>query len=145
MFAPCVEVALAKAKTPAAIQALAHARDLAAKLDALEAEFETKINQSKSLRGEGPTKLRKAKRQQVAELARDAQEMEVEQRAELRGLATAREVVSALQVGLQSDVDFWSKSMKHVHPAEVPIVREFLGAKRSLLDAFNDYLAAWRE
>lgn len=46
----------------------------------------------------------------------------------------------ALRTGLRSDVKFWSDAAKYTHPADMPVVEEFVNAKRELLAALDECL-----
>jgi hypothetical protein len=140
MFARYIEVAAAKASSEDELESLRAIQAAASRLDEQERTFEARINASKAARGEGPTKLSKAKRQEVDQYAADAAEMADEQLRTFSAFDHAREVISALHGGLRADVRFWSKAPAMAHPSDRPIVEEFTLAKKELLAAMSAYL-----
>jgi predicted nucleic acid-binding Zn-ribbon protein len=140
MFSRYIEVAAAKASSEEERESLRAIQAAASRLDEQERTFEARINASKAARGEGPTKLSKAKRREVDQYAADAAEMADEQLRTFSALDHAREVITALHGGLRADVRFWSKAPDMAHPSDRPIVEEFTLAKKDLLAAMSAYL-----
>ncbi len=140
MFVPALRVAMDKAEAPDERRALENALGKAEALACVEAGFETRINASKAARGEGPTKLSRAKREQLDELSNDQKELQAEQMTAFDAATSAGEIVAALKAGLRTDVKFWSGAAKYTHPADMPVVAEFVNAKRELLAALDECL-----
>jgi hypothetical protein len=140
MFVPALRIAMDKAEAAEERRALENALARAETLARIEAAFEAKINASKAARGEGPTKLSRAKREQLNELSEDQQEVQAEQMAAFDAATSAGESITALKAGLRTDVKFWSGAAKYTHPADMPVVEEFVNAKRELLMALDECL-----
>lgn len=140
MYARYLEVAVSKASSDSEREALREVVVIASKLDEQERTFESRINASKAARGEGPTRMSKAKRQEVDQYAADAAELADGQLREFAGFEQARDIAVALRAGLRMDVQFWSKAHLKAHPADRAVVEEFARAKKDLLDALSSYL-----
>ena len=140
MFSSALRIAMSKASSPEESFALENALAKAEALGRIEAGFEAKINASKAARGEGPTKVSRAKRAQLSELADDETALQAQQMIAFEALTTAGEIVAALKAGLRTDLQFWSGAAKHTHPADLPVVEEFVNAKRELLAALINFL-----
>ena len=140
MFVPALRIAMDKAEATEERRALEKALLKAEALARVEAGFETKINASKAARGEGPTKVSRAKREQLNELSNDQKELQAEQMVAFDAAASASEIVTALKAGLRTDVKFWSGAAKYTHPADMPVVEEFVNTKRELLAALDEFL-----
>jgi hypothetical protein len=141
MFTPSVRIALSKSRSPGERADFFTMLERAEQLDKVESEFQSKINASKAVRGEGPTLLSKGKRAQLQHLAQDEREMASEQLITLESMPTAAAVVRVLHSGLQSDVAFWQQAPKHTHAADLHVVQEFIEAKASLLESLTAFLA----
>jgi hypothetical protein len=139
MFSPALRIALTKTSAPDELEALGKALAKADALERIEAAFESKINASKARRGEGPTRLSKGKRQQLGALAEDEVASRAQQLFVFEEAGSANEIATALRAGLRSDLQFWSGAAKYTHPEDLPVVEEFVNAKRELLGALNDY------
>lgn len=135
MFVQSLEIARSKAESPALESCLDSALQFARILDEVEVAFESRINASKAARGEPPTRLTQARREQIAEYTADAHDLFAEQLALYRTSLSSREIAAALQAGLLNDLQFWRKSGKHVHPADLPLVERFVEAKQDLYNA----------
>jgi hypothetical protein len=110
------------------------------KVCALDNTFIERVNASKGARGEEPTKLRKAKREEVDGYASDAKEAEENLTRDFAMLPGAS-IVWALCYGLDTDISFWSsQGLKYSHPAERLIIEESLQAKRRLREDFAEFL-----
>lgn len=140
MFSAAIRIAKAKASAPEEFQALEKVLAKAEALDRIEAAFEAKINASKAERGEGPTKLSRARREQLSALADDQVALQAGQLVAFEASTSASEIVTALKTGLRADLQFWSGAAKYTHPADLPVVEEFVNAKRELLAALIAYL-----
>jgi len=145
MFERYIELAASKAATDEELTTLRQIIVIASELDVQERTFETRINANKAARGEDPTKLSKAKREEIDQYAADATEMAAEQLKQFAALDSAWEIVFALHRGLDTDVKFWSKAHLKAHPLDGPIVREFARAKARLRDALAAYLEQFRD
>jgi hypothetical protein len=105
----------------------------------LNRTFGDRVNASKVARGEGPTKLRKAKREEVAEYEKDYLESE-QSLTQSFSKMEGRAVVRVLASMLEQDVAFWSKNTKGVHPGDRHIVDESLTAKSALQASLRQFL-----
>jgi len=140
MFERCIQLAISKAATDGECAALHSMVAIASELDEQERSFEARINASKAARGEGPTKVSKAKRQEIDQYAADATEIAAEQLKEFAALDNAWTIIFALHIGLESDTKFWSKAHLKAHPSDTAIVQAFADAKTRLRDALAAYL-----
>lgn len=138
MFASALRVAIAKAATPEQLRGLETALAKAEALGHIDAAFATRINASKAARGEGPTKLSRAKKAQLSECAADEAALKAQQLVEFEAAPSANWIVASLKSGLCSDVKFWSGAAKFTHAADWHVVEEFVNAKRELLAALGD-------
>jgi hypothetical protein len=139
MFSSALRIAIGQASAPDESRALERALEKADALGRIEADFEARIAASKAARGEGPTRLSRAKQEQLSGFAADQAELQAQQMAAFEAL-TSREIVAALKAGLRTDLQFWSGAAKHTHPADLPVVEEFVNAKRELLAALSECL-----
>jgi hypothetical protein len=140
MFSSPLRIAIAKASTPEELRALEIALAKADALSQIEAAFEARINASKAARGEGPTKLSRAKRGQLSEFSDDQAVLQAQQLVAFEAATSAIEIITALRAGLRTDLQFWSGAAKYTHAADLPVVEEFVNAKRELLAALDDFL-----
>jgi hypothetical protein len=140
MFAPALRIAIAKTDGAVSSDSLALALVDAESLERIESEFESKINSSKAKRGEKPTKLPKARQAQVNQYAADAASFQAEQLATFGEMSSAG-IVRVLKSGLDSDLQFWANAAKYTHPADLPVVEEFVNAKRALQKSLASCLA----
>ena len=135
MYVEALQIALSKddgtASHPALQQAILRAEELAR----VESQFEARINASKSSRGEKPTKLSKARQAEVDGFATDAAGMQAEQLVLFRAELSAQKIVATLKSGLDSDLRFWANAAKYTHPQDLPVVQEFVNAKRELRES----------
>lgn len=144
MISPFVRIAATKARSAAEREALDCIVSLAERLDELELGFETRINASKARRGEGPTKVSSARREQLQQLAADEKQLEAEQLVQFQAMERAVDILAALHSGMESDVGFWKGAHHHTNPAEKPVVQELVDAKIALLEAMATYLSQFR-
>jgi hypothetical protein len=140
MFAPALRIAIAKTDGIVSSEALAFALVDAVSLERVESEFESKINSSKAKRGEKPTKLAKSRQAEVNQYAADAAAFQADQLATFEEMSCAA-IVVVLKSGLDSDLRFWANAAKYTHPADLPVVEEFVNAKRALQKSLAACLA----
>ena len=106
---------------------------LVSELGELDRSFVERINASKAARGEGPTKLRRSQREEVAGYAKDAEEIDDQWLRDF-GHLPGESIVWALASALKGDVGFWSGAgLKHTHPADRHVVEATLAPKEELL------------
>ena len=141
MFTPSLRIALGKADSDSEGSALGECLRFAEALDEIESNFESRINASKADRGVKPTSLSAAKRSELSGYQSDADELAKQQLLQFEALLSAKEIASALRSALESDMKFWNSAAKHTHPADLPVVHELVGAKRSLLDALTKFVS----
>lgn len=139
-----LHIAIEKAPSSEAKAALIAIESLFLDVVEFEASFKQRIEDSKKARGEGPTKLRKAKREEIAHYEQDAIELERELTDSFRSLSST-EIVRALHNGLASDLDFWKGALKHFHPVELPLGKEKVDLTEKLFKAMNGYLTEYGE
>jgi hypothetical protein len=139
MFEHSVKLAIHKAATEQEHLALRSVCAVAVALDEQERTFEARINESKARRGEPPTQLSKAKRQEVDQYARDAEELTKEQLRQFEAL-DAWAIVFSLHMALETDARFWSKAHLKAHPSDASIIQDFAQAKADLRDALASFL-----
>jgi hypothetical protein len=142
MFVPALRIALAKVQDPVSSAALSKALLAAESLAAIEADFESRINASKAKRGEKPTKLSRSRRSQVDQYAADGATLQAEQLAEFEASLTASQIAAALAAGLGNDLQFWATAAKYTHPDDMPVVNEFVNAKRVLHASLVSFLSS---
>ena len=108
---------------------------LALRLDEVEAGFESRINAGKAARGEGPTKLSKARREELNQLSEDEKELEKEMLLECEKMADAREIVAGLHMDFELDLSSSKEMLRHVHPDDAAVVQDLIDAKLGLYEA----------
>jgi hypothetical protein len=134
-----LRIAIEKAPTPEARAALQALEALFLEVVAFESSFAQRIEASKIARGEGRTKLRKAKREEVASYEQDAIDIDRELTEGFKSLSAA-EIIRSLGSGLASDLKFWKSALNHFHPAELPIGHEKVALTEQLFKAMSAYL-----
>ena len=132
-------IAIEKAPSPEARAALQALESQFSEVVVFESSFKQRIEASKIARGEVPTKLRKAKRAEVASYEQDAIEMERALTESFRSLSSAK-IIRLLCSGLSSDLKFWKSALGHFDPAELPIGQEKVVLTEKLLKVMNAYL-----
>ncbi len=132
MYIQALQIALSKNADSAWRKLLEDALHKAEVLALVESQLEAKINASKASRGETPTKLSKSRRAEIDSFDNDAVSLQAEQLERYKSESSAREIVATLKSGLNSDLKFWSDAVKHAHPGDLPVVQEFIDAKREL-------------
>lgn len=142
MFVPALRIALSKVQDSASSAALSRALLAAESLAAVEANLESRLNASKAKRGEKPTKLSKSRRSEVDQYAADGAASQAEQLAEYEAGLGASQIVAALVAGLGSDLQFWATAAKYTHPDDMPVVNEFVNAKRELHASLVSFLSS---
>lgn len=143
MFAPFIQLAVAKARSTDERERLAGILALAMYLDEVEAGFETRINDSKAARGESPTRLSKTRRGELREFDEDAKELERRQLLEFQSMTDPADVVAALHFGMESDLAFWKRAQRHTHAGDAAVVEEFVDAKARLFESMGRFLARY--
>ena len=135
-----LRIAIANSADPAAKAMLA---DLSATFDVvhqLDQAFGDRINANKAARGEGPTKLSKRKREELAQYEQDRIEGErnlTESFAKYAGSS----IIAVMSEGLEIDLKFWGGALlKHAHPADRPLIEEVVAAKKQLQSRFKEFL-----
>lgn len=141
-FVQALQIALTKSDVATARAAVEQAVLRAEALALLESQLEDKINASKAARGEKPTRLSGSRRTEVEGFAKDAAAMQTEQIASFENETSGFKILAALKSGLVSDLKFWSNAEKHTHPGDMPVVQEFVNAKRELKEALVLCLAS---
>lgn len=136
------QIAVTKAGSPEAAEALRQMEPLFLAFIACQRSFAERIESSKRARGEAPMKLRKSKRQDLESLAQDAENIDREITEQLRSLSDL-EIIGALRTGLNSDLSFWKSSLKHFHEAELPLGLEYVEIEERLIGAMDQFVATF--
>ena len=140
MYVQAIQIALSKSDSQTARESLASVLRHAEELARLEADFEAKLNALKQARGEGPTKLTKARSADVRGFAEDAKEMEAQQLILFEREMTSAQIVRSLFGALRSDLKFWQNAAKYTHPGDMPVLEEIMKAKTQLKDSMSEHL-----
>lgn len=135
MYVQALQMALAKDDGTTSRSALQHALLKAETLARVESQLEERINASKASRGEKPTKLSRSRQAEVDGFATDAAGMQAVQLVSFKAEFSARRIVATLKSGLDSDLKFWANAVKYTHPDDLPVVQEFVDAKRELRES----------
>jgi hypothetical protein len=135
-----IEIAVSKVRSSEELKLMDEIARLAANLAAFELTFEERINANKALRGEKPTPLQRKKKRELTEYDKDAEELTSQLAQEFASMENAHDIIQALCAGLNTDIRFWEQAHKYTHPADLPIVSEYLSAKTRLRDAMSVYL-----
>ena len=135
-----IQIAIAKTTSPEELDLLSEISKLADTLDALESSFEERINSNKALRGEKPTRLTRSKKTEIDQYKKDADDLANQLTKDFMLMETAKDIIQAIRSGFDSDIAFWKQAVKYAHPADLPVVDEFLSAKIKLRDALTVYL-----
>ena len=141
VYVQALQIALSNDDGSASKLALQEALLKAEALARVESQFESRINASKASRGEKPTKLSKSRQAEVDGFASDAAGLQAEQLVSFKSGYTARKIAAVLKSGLDSDLKFWSNAVKYTHPGDLPLVQEFVTAKRELRESLSLCLA----
>ena len=139
-----LRIAIENAPTPEAGAALRALEPLFSEVVAFESSFKKRIEASKIARGEEPTRLRKAKRTEVASYEQDAIEAERALTESFKSLSSAT-IIRSICSGLSSDLMFWKSALRHFHQAELPIGQEKVMLTEKLLKVMNAYLVEFGE
>jgi len=135
-----IQIAITKTTSPEELDLLNEISKLAESFDALESSFEERINNNKILRGEKPTRLTRSKKAEISQYKKDADDLTDQLTNDFLLLDNAQEIIQAIHSGFDNDIAFWKQAVKYTHPADLPIVDEFLSAKMKLHDALIAYL-----
>ena len=134
-------IAISKMHNPVARRMLEETQDLYNEVCELDRTFIDRINANKAARGEGPTKLSKAKREKIAQYVQDAAEADEQLTRDFAKMQSGEIIVEALIAGLETEIAFWDKSgRKHAHPSDRHIVEESLQAKKRLYERLKKFL-----
>lgn len=145
MKAEFIRIAAAKTGDPEALAALREIEAHAAAFEEASATLADRIAASKAARGEGPVKLSKAKREQLAELEADGREIDRDLREQLQAAPTAGSVIWSLHFGLSDDAPRARSMLKYYHPDERPIGEEVVVLQERLVDALAAFLERFPE
>jgi hypothetical protein len=100
----------------------------------LDRTFEKRINASKAARGEKPTKLSKAKREEIDGYEKDAEEIEEKLTRDFASMS-GETIIWVLSTALEPHVQFWSGvNLKRAHPLDRPVIEETLAPRKELLE-----------
>ena len=138
-----IRIASSKANDPGMLDALTRIEALAAHYEDGEKTFPARINENKARRGEAPTKLRKAKRDQLEELAKDQAELDASLHQQLANLASAQAVVQALHAGMSANLVSSRGLLKYYHPDDLPLGQDMLRRQEALVSALADFLSTY--
>ena len=127
------------------LTALARIETLASHYEDGERAFASRISENKAKRGEPPTKLRKAKREQLDELAKDQVELDASLRQQLQILSSAREVAASIHWGLSANLASSKGLLKHYHPDDLPIGQDMLFRQEALVLALAEFLSEFQD
>lgn len=136
-----IQIAITKTILPEELDLLNEISKLAETLDALESSFEERINNNKVLRGEKPTRLTRTKKIEINQYKKDADDLANTLTKDFMLMDNSKDIIQAIRFGFDSDIAFWRQAVKHAHPADLPIVDEFLSVKIKLRDALTAYLS----
>lgn len=135
-----IQIAITKTTSPEELDLLNEISKLVETLDTLESSFEERINNNKVLRGEKPTRLTRSKKIEINQYKKDADDLANKLTKDFMLMENAKDIIQAIRSGFDSDITFWKQAVKYAHPADLPIVDEFLVAKIKLRDALTVYL-----
>lgn len=135
-----IQIAITKTSSPEELDLLNEISKLAESLDALESSFEERINNNKVLREEKPTQLTRSKKKEINQYKKDADDLTNQLTNDFLLMENAQDIIQAIHSGFDNDIAFWKQAVKYTHPADLPIVDEFLYAKIKLHDALTVYL-----
>lgn len=136
-------IAATKTIDPEALALLARMEHVAQELTDADASFPERINANKAKRGELPTKLRKAKKEQLGELAQDQVDLDAKLCEDFRKMTEPSQVVWAVHYALTQDLPSARKFLKYYHPDDLLLGEEIVGLKSRLLDAATAFLDAY--
>lgn len=135
-----IQIAITKTSSPEELDLLNEISKLAESLDALESSFEERINNNKVLREEKPTQLTRSKKKEINQYKKDADDLTNQLTNDFLLMENAQDIIQAIHSGFDNDIAFWKQAVKYTHPADLPIVDEFLAAKIKLHEALTVYL-----
>ena len=136
-------IAATKTTDPVALAMLAQLQRAALELADAEASFPERINANKAKRGESPTKMPKAKREQLSELAQDQIGLDVKLCDDFRKMTEPSQIVWSVQYALTQDLPNARMFLKYYHPEDLFFGEEIVRLKSQLLDAATSFLEAY--
>lgn len=136
-------IAATKTTDPVALPMLAKLERAAQELTNAEASFPERINANKAKRGEQPTKLTKAKKSQLGELAQDQVDLDTQLCNGFRTMSDPSQIVWATHYALTQDLPNARKFLKHYHPDDLALGEEIVNLKSQLLEAATSFLEAY--
>ena len=136
-------IAATKTSDPVALAMLAQLEHAAQELVDAEAAFPERINANKAKRGEQPTKLRKAKKEQLSELAQDQIDLDVRLCDDFRRMREPSQIVWSTHYALTQDIPYARNFLKYYHPDDLFLGEEIVRLKSQLLDAATLFLNAY--
>jgi hypothetical protein len=136
-------IAATKTTDPAALAMLARLEHAARELADADASFPERISANKAKRGEPPTKLRKAKKEQLGELAQDQIDLDARLCDDFRSMTEPSQIVWSAHHALTQDLPNARKFLKYYHPDDLFLGEEIVRLKSQLLDAAAAFLKAY--
>ena len=136
-------IAATKTTDPVALAMLAQLLRAAQELADADASFPERINANMAKRGERPTKLPKAKKEQLGELARDQIDLDAKLCDDFRKMTEPSQIVWSVHYALTQDLPNARKFLKHYHPDDLFLGEEIVRLKSQLLDAAHSFLEAY--
>jgi hypothetical protein len=133
-------IAATKTTDPVALTLLGELERFARELADADASFPERINANKAKRGEAPTKLSTARKQQLGELARDQIDLDFKLCSDFRQMTEPSQIVWAIHYALLQDMPNAQKFLKYYHPDDLPLGEELVRLKRRLLEAASAFL-----
>lgn len=108
-----------------------------------EAALPERINANKAKRGERPTKLSKAKKEQLGELAQDHLNLDANLCDDFRKMTEPSQIVWSAQYALTQDLPNARKFLKYYHADDLFLGEEIVRLKTVLLEAATLFLEAY--
>ncbi len=136
-------IAATKTTDPVALAMLAHLEQLSQELAQADALFPERMAANKAKRGEPPTKLRKAKKEQLGELAQDQMDLDTKLCEDFLKMTEPAQIVWAVQYALLQDLPNARNFLKYYHPDDLFLGEEIVDLKSRLLDAATSFLKAY--
>lgn len=133
-------IAATKTSDPKALEMLARLTSAAEALALADAAFADRINANKAKRSESPTKLGKAKRQQLEQLAQDQLDLDAQLCDDFRRMTQPSEIVFATHYALTQDLANSRNFLKYYHPDDLALGEEIVHLKQQLLEAATAFL-----
>lgn len=136
-------LAAGKTTDPVALAMLAELERITQALAQAEATFVDRINANKIRRGEGPTRLSRARAAQLQELSEDQIDIERGLCAQFAQAHHPSFIVAAVDTALSLDLPNARKFLAHYHPDDLPLGRELVELKTLLKEKTSAFLAAY--